>query len=677
MNKIWKRKLHIYLSVLLLGVLWMSITALAVGQDNSPVDISTYHVRMLGNMTETENGGFTCVYTGEAIMPEFQLYLSDNSYEDVLDVDTDIRYHVEPVTGSAPYYSRSVIDAGQYVIIVEPVAQPITDIKYIGELRIPLTVTPYDMEGALVTAEELSNEDYTGAAITPDVTVRFNNYELSDSENYTVTYQNNIDAGQAYALIEGVKDVYGNYSGNFKGVKKIPFAIIKTMKDMKYSVAASEEYKGGSVTPQLTVTDTLADGSKKVLTAGVDYTLQYENNSAIGVGKIIVTGQGYYKNYHLVKFGILPKNVTGVKVKSPFSMEATVTWKKVTGADGFYVYRKSGSGSFQFIANITDGNYQVFHDKDKSLKSGSKYTYKIVPYVMDKNSSEAVDGKTYSSKSASKKDTNSSYYDYYNYYSTDDYKNTRSYYYKLDTTYYSWYDYSCIKGKCNNAFEGKGAEASGKVTKSASKKRYIIYTGDASIDYMVYLIDKKLIKSGMSDDKRVRVIYDWMVKNCTFTKDVKDYSKLKNMKCYFDFEKKSNQKKADAYEKKVMAKIYKGEALCIGTSWHDAYRASTALAYRKGSCSYLTPMFNVLCNGAGVEAYIVDGDYINADKSRMYHNWSFVKVSGKYYWYDVPVACKNKSNKAYWYKKGTKFSKTYHSMSKNATKGFDSKMFAK
>ena len=307
------------------------------------------------------------------------------------------------------------------------------------------------------------------------------------------------------------------------------------------------------------------------------------------------------------------------------------------------------------------------------MKSGVKYTYRIVPYVMDKNSSEAVDGKTYSAKDGSK--NNNDYF--YGYYSSNDYKNTKSYYHKLDTTYYSWYDYSCIKGKCNNAFEGTGAQASGKVTKSAVKKRYIIYTGDASIDYMVYLIDKKIIKSSMSDDKRVRTIYDWMVKNCTFTKDVKDYSKLKKMKCYFKYDKKSNRKKAEAYEKKVMAKIYKGEALCIGTNWHDADRTATALAYRKGSCSYLTPMFNVLCNGAGVEAYIVDGDYINADKSRMYHNWSFVKVSGKYYWYDVPVACKNKSSKDYWYKKGTNFQKKYHSMTKNATKGFDSKMFAK
>lgn len=137
------------------------------------------------------------------------------------------------------------------------------------------------------------------------------------------------------------------------------------------------------------------------------------------------------------------------------------------------------------------------------------------------------------------------------------------------------------------------------------------------------------------------------------------------------------KKKAQAYEKKVMQQIYTGKALCIGTNWHDCERAETALAYRKGSCSYLTPMFNILCNQAGVEAYIVDGFYVNRDKSKAYHNWSFVKLGKKYYWYDVPVACQNKSAKNVWYKKGTKFWKTCHQWNKRATKGYAGAAFKK
>lgn len=668
-----KKKMMLCVLLLAVSFAWMNVTDVAQAEGNGLIDISTCQVEIT-NMVPSADGGYTTPYTGDLVTPQYQLRSADGTY--LQDKDTYLEFHIEATDPgkSLRYGTTSIDDAGHYVMIIEPISIPVffATNKYTGELRVPLTITPYDMGDTLITVSGIDDEvyDYTGKAFTPDVRVKFGNWILEETEDYTVSYQNNIDAGQAYVLIEGVKDAAGNYSGNFTGVKQVPFHIVKSLKYLEYSKAASEEYKGGSVTPQITVTDVLADGSRKTLAVGTDYTVKYENNSAIGVGRIIITGQGDYKDYHLVKFGLLPKKVTGVKVKSPFAMEATVTWNKVANADGFYVYRKSGSGSFKFIANITDGNYQVFHDKDKSLKAGTKYTYRIVPYVMDENSSEDVDGKKYSAPKKNK-------ITYDGYYSSADYKNGMSYYAKLDTLYYGWYNYSCIKGKCNIAFEGEGTEGSGKVTKSATKKRYIIYTGSADVDYMVYSIDKKLIKNGMSDEKRVRAIFNWMVQHCTFTKDVKDYDKLKNMKRYFNFDKKSTVKKAEAYEKKVMAKIYKGEALCIGMGWHDADRVSTALEYRKGSCSYLTPMFNVLCNGAGVEAYIVDGDYVNADKSKMYHNWSFVQISGKYYWFDVPVACKNKSSKDYWYKKGTSFQKKYHSMTKNATKGFDSKKFAK
>jgi hypothetical protein len=220
-------------------------------------------------------------------------------------------------------------------------------------------------------------------------------------------------------------------------------------------------------------------------------------------------------------------------------------------------------------------------------------------------------------------------------------------------------------------------EASGKVTKSTNGKQYAIYTQDADIDYMAYLINKKIVNGSMSTDSRVRAIYNWMVKNCTFTKDVKDESQLSKFKCYFNYNKKANHKKALAYEAKLQQQIYKGSALSNGTSWCDSERARTALAYRKGSCSFLTPMFNILCGAAGVESYRVDGDYINSDKSRMYHNWSLVNISGTYYWYDVPVACKNKNIKQVWYKKGTKYWKTCHSWESNLTKGIDTSRIKK
>lgn len=56
----------------------------------------------------------------------------------------------------------------------------------------------------------------------------------------------------------------------------------------------------------------------------------------------------------------------------------TVKWGKVTGADGYYVYRKTGSGEYSKIATV-EGNSKVSY-LDKSAKKGKTYTYKIRAY---------------------------------------------------------------------------------------------------------------------------------------------------------------------------------------------------------------------------------------------------------------------------------------------------------
>ena len=69
----------------------------------------------------------------------------------------------------------------------------------------------------------------------------------------------------------------------------------------------------------------------------------------------------------------------------------TLKWKKVTGAEGYKVYRKTGSGSYEKIVTVK-GNTKVTYT-DKKAKKGKTYTYKIRAYK----------SKTYSAYSNAKK----------------------------------------------------------------------------------------------------------------------------------------------------------------------------------------------------------------------------------------------------------------------------------
>ena len=57
---------------------------------------------------------------------------------------------------------------------------------------------------------------YTGSAIEPEVTVKDENTLLTLNEDYTVSYENNIDVGTASAVIQGINGYEGTYIINFE-----------------------------------------------------------------------------------------------------------------------------------------------------------------------------------------------------------------------------------------------------------------------------------------------------------------------------------------------------------------------------------------------------------------------------------------------------------------------------
>lgn len=58
----------------------------------------------------------------------------------------------------------------------------------------------------------------------------------------------------------------------------------------------------------------------------------------------------------------------------------TVTWKKVTNAKGYYVYRKLSGGSYKKIKTITSGSTVTYKDTS-SLTAGKTYVYTVKAYA--------------------------------------------------------------------------------------------------------------------------------------------------------------------------------------------------------------------------------------------------------------------------------------------------------
>ena len=157
-----------------------------------------------------------------------------------------------------------------------------------------------------VEKKELSDEDitisqtsyvYDGEAKTPTVTVKYTDEILEEGIDYTVDYQDNVNAGTAKVIVTGMGNYTGTVTKTFtitqnQEVKEISECTI-TLSQTSYT------YDGKIKTPSVTVK---LDG--KTLTLNTDYTVSYSDNINAGTAKVTVTGIGNYTGSKTVNFTI-------------------------------------------------------------------------------------------------------------------------------------------------------------------------------------------------------------------------------------------------------------------------------------------------------------------------------------------------------------------------------------
>ena len=145
----------------------------------------------------------------------------------------------------------------------------------------------------------------------------------------------------------------------------------------------SYQYTGKAIKPKVTV----KDRTGKVLKNGVDYTVEYSNNTKIGKGKARVQFQGSYggakglyykitKKTNTMKVKTAKKTVKFNTVKKKSVKVAPITVKKAVGTKTF----KKLSGDKKITVNKKNGKFTV----KKGIKKG---TYKIKVKVSAKGNS--------------------------------------------------------------------------------------------------------------------------------------------------------------------------------------------------------------------------------------------------------------------------------------------------
>ena len=162
-----------------------------------------------------------------------------------------------------------------------------------------------DIKNAKIS--EINQQTYTGFKITPIVNLSFNNVELKQNQDYILTYQNNINVGNANIIIKGI----GNYSGTLtKSFTISPKNIAETY----ISNIEKQQHNGKEINPTIQI----SDGSSK-LELDKDYTVSYKNNINVGTAKVTITGLNNYTGQLEKEFEIVESSTNTRKDLSVIS----------------------------------------------------------------------------------------------------------------------------------------------------------------------------------------------------------------------------------------------------------------------------------------------------------------------------------------------------------------------
>ena len=217
---------------------------------NESVDISDCDVTLDSD---------TFIYDGSAIEPK--IIVTDGIYTLAKDIDYTISY-------------KNNIDAGTAKAVIKGKGD------YKGTIEKTFTVNQCSLKSAVVS--NIEEQTYTGSALKPNITVKCGDKKLVKNTDYTVTYKNNTEPGEASVVIKGKNNYSGSVTKKFKIFADNPTDISLNKVNMKTTVGDT-----------FTLTATLSPSNTKYIrNAKITWTTSNSKVAVVSNGKVTIKGGG-------------------------------------------------------------------------------------------------------------------------------------------------------------------------------------------------------------------------------------------------------------------------------------------------------------------------------------------------------------------------------------------------
>lgn len=263
-----------------------------------------------------------------------------------LTVGTD--YTVSDLTGTEP---------GSYPVTVAGTG------NYTGTVTKSFEIAKADISSAEITYDA-GPYGYTGKEWKPEVAVSFNVAALTADTDYTVSYENNINAGTAKIIITGIGD-------HFTGSTEKTFTINSAeISGCTFAPIADVTYNTRAHTPDVTVTFEVS-----TLEAGKDYDVAYTNNINAGTATVTVTGKGNFTGTASKTFTI---NKAGLTL-NPCTISELCTetdLKTRTLPSDFFLAGETETG-FSIKLTAVEGGDDIFAVAPAVVEGENKITFRL------------------------------------------------------------------------------------------------------------------------------------------------------------------------------------------------------------------------------------------------------------------------------------------------------------
>ena len=278
------------------------------------------------------------------------------TYKSNSDIDIDNPTAKLEIAGTGNYSGKLIFS---YYIIPDFVKHLAVTVN--GKTYTPATSSiSSDGMSSTITTKYETKYDGTEKKIVPTVTL--NDEAITEGNEYSISYENNVNAGEATLKLTGL----GDYDGK---VVSVTYKINPIdLSNGSVNVGGTYTYNNGEeVVPADSDLTVKASSTGNALVKDQDYSVRYSNNKSAGTAKATITGQGNYTGTLSGTYTIGKLDISAASVNPT----TDVTTGVVVRYQNQYAY--TGSAIVPDVT-IYNNNVKIYDSTDSSLDTNAKVT---------------------------------------------------------------------------------------------------------------------------------------------------------------------------------------------------------------------------------------------------------------------------------------------------------------